>query len=47
MQVQSLGLQDPLAEGTAAYSGIFAWRNPRTEEPGEPWFIWLQTVGHN
>ena len=46
-QVQSLGLEDPLAEGTAAHSSIFAWRNPRTEEPGELWFIGLQTVEHN
>ena len=34
MQVQSLGQEDPLAEGMAAHSSILAWRMPWTEEPG-------------
>ena len=34
MQVQSLGWEDPLEEGTATHSSIRAWRIPRTEEPG-------------
>ena len=28
------GQEDPLEEGMAAHSSIFAWRIPRTEEPG-------------
>ena len=34
MRVQSLGGEDPLEEGMAAHSSIFAWRIPWTEEPG-------------
>ena len=33
-QVQSLGWEDPLEEGMATHSSIFAWRIPWTEEPG-------------
>ena len=33
-QVQSLGQEDPLEEGMATHSSIFAWRIPWTEEPG-------------
>ena len=32
--VQSLGQVDPLKEGMATHSSIFAWRIPRTEELG-------------
>ena len=32
-QVQSLGREDPLEEGTATHSSILAWRIPWTEEP--------------
>ena len=28
MQVQSLGLEDPLEEGIATHSSILAWRAP-------------------
>ena len=35
--VQSLGRKDPLEEGMATHSSIFAWRTPWTEEPGSPW----------
>ena len=38
--VRSLGWEDPLEEGMAAYFGILAWRIPWTEEPGglcSPW----------
>ena len=38
--VRSLGLEDPLEKGMAAYFGILAWRIPWTEEPGglcSPW----------
>ena len=35
MKVRSLGREDPLKEGMATHSSIqFAWRTPRTEEPG-------------
>ena len=34
MQVQSLGLQDPLKKRMATHSSILAWRIPWTEEPG-------------
>ena len=33
-QVQSLGQEDPLEKGLAAYSSILASRIPWTEEPG-------------
>ena len=32
--VQSLGWEDPLEEGMAAYASILAWIVPWTEEPG-------------
>ena len=35
-----LGQEDPLEKETATYSSIFAWRIPKTEEPGS-----LQSVG--
>ena len=31
---RSLGWEDPLEEGIATHSSIFAWRIPWTEEPG-------------
>ena len=34
MQVQSLGLEDPLEKGMAIYSSIFACKIPWTEESG-------------
>jgi len=33
IQVQSLGWEEPLEEGMATHSNIFAWRIPQTEEP--------------
>ena len=39
-KVRSLGLEDPLEEGMATHSSIFAWRIPGTEEPGG-----LQSIG--
>ena len=38
--VQSLGWEDPLAQGTATHSSILAWRISWTEEPGR-----LQSMG--
>ena len=40
MQVQSLGLEDPLEKEMATYSSILAWEIPQTEEPGV-----LQSMG--
>ena len=34
MWVQFLGWEDPLEEGMASHSSIFAWEIPWTEEPG-------------
>ena len=38
-QVQSLDQENPLEEGMATHSRIFAWRIPWGEEPGRlcPW----------
>ena len=33
-QVQSLGREDPLEDGTATTSSVLAWRIPWTEELG-------------
>ena len=34
MQVQSLGLEDPLEKEMATHSSILAWKIPWTEESG-------------
>ena len=39
MWVQSLGQDDPLEEGMATHSSIFAWRILWTEKPG-----WLRSI---
>ena len=44
MQVQSLDREDPLEEGMATHSSIFAWRIPRTEEPDGLQFMGSQRV---
>ena len=46
-QVQSLGQEDPLERRMATYSGILAWRIPRTEEPGGLQSTGSQRVGHD
>ena len=40
MQVQSLGLEDPLEKGMTTHSSILAWKISWTEEPGG-----LQSMG--
>ena len=45
--VWSLGWEDPLEEGMAAHSSIFAQRIPCTGEPGGLQSIGLQTVEYN
>ena len=45
--VQSLGQEDPLEEGMATHSSIFAWSIPWTEEPGGLQSIGSQRVRHN
>ena len=47
IQVQSLGWEDPLEKEMATHSTIFAWKIPRTEEPGGLQSIALQRVGHD
>ena len=46
-QVQSLGQEDPLEEGTGTHSSVLAWRTPWTEEPGGLQSMGSQRVGHN
>ena len=46
-QTHSLGLEDPLEEGMAAYSSILAWKISRKEEPDGLQSMGLQRVGHN
>ena len=45
-QVQSLGWEDPLANGMATHSSILAWRIPWTEEPGGVQSMRSQRVRH-
>ena len=47
MQVQCLGLEDALEEGTATHFGTLAWRIPLTEESVRLQSIGLQRIGHN
>ena len=45
--VQSLGWEDPLEEGMATHSSIFAWRITWTEELGWLQFMGSQRVRHD
>ena len=47
MQVQSLGQEDPLEEGTATHASILAWRIPWTEKPRELQSTGLQRIRHD
>jgi len=47
MQAQSLSWEDPLEEGMATHSSIFAWRTPWTEKSGGLQSIGLQRVGQD
>ena len=47
MWVRSLVQEDPLEEGVATHSSIFAWRIPRTEETGGLQSMGSQRVGHD
>ena len=47
MQVQFLGLEDPLEEEMATHSSILAWRIPQTEEPGRLQSMGSQRVRHD
>ena len=47
IQVRSLDWEDPLEKGMAIHSSIFAWRIPRSEEPGGLQSMGSQRVGHN
>ena len=46
-QVWTLGQEDPLEEGMAIPSSIFAWRIPWTEEPDGLQSMVSQRVGHD
>ena len=46
-QVQSLGREDSLEKGMVTHSSIFAWRIPRTEEPGGLKSMGSQGVRHD
>ena len=47
-RVQALGDQgDPLEKEVATFSSIFAWRIPRTEEPGGLQSMKSQRVRHD
>ena len=46
-QVQSLGWEDPLENGTATHSSILSWRIPWTEEPGRLQSMGSQRVRHD
>ena len=41
------GWEDPLEEGMATHSGIFAWRISWTEEPGRLLSLESQIAGHD
>ena len=47
MQVQSMGLEDPLEEKMVTHSSILAWRIPWTEEPGGLQSMGSQRVAHD
>ena len=42
----SLGREEPMREGMATHFGGFAWRIPRTEEPGRLQSTGWKRVGH-
>ena len=46
MQVQSLGLEEPLEEGMAIHSSILGWRILWTEKPSGLQSMGLQRVRH-
>ena len=47
IQVQSLGLEDPLEKGMATHRSILAWEIQWTEEPSGPHSRGLQRVGQD
>ena len=46
-QVQSLGQEDSLEEGTVTHSSILSWRIPWAEESGRLQSTGLQKFGHD
>ena len=46
-QIRSPGQEDPLEEGMATHSNIFAWEIPWTEETGRLQSWDLKRVRHN
>ena len=45
--IRDMGWEDPLEEGMATHSSIFACRIPWTEEPGGPQSIGSPRVRHD
>ena len=45
--VPSLGGEDPLEKEMATHSGVLAWENPWTEEPGGLQSMGSQRVRHD
>ena len=45
--VRSLHCEDPLENGMATHSSVFAWRIPWTDEPGGLQFMGSHKVGHD
>ena len=39
-QFQSLGQEEPLEKEMETHSNVFAWKVPRTEEPGRLYSLW-------
>ena len=47
MQIESLGLEDPLEKGMANHSSILAWKIPQREESDRLQPMGSQRVRHN
>ena len=45
--IRSLDQEDRLEEGMATHSSLFAWRIPRTEDPGGLQSMELQRIRHD
>ena len=45
--VGPLGQENPLEEKLATHSRILAWEISWTEQPGRPWSIGSQRLGHD
>jgi len=46
-RLKRLNSMEDFEKETATHSNILVWRIPWTEEPGRPWSIGLQRIGHD